>query len=95
MLSFRKEIFPEDVFRIREILESSGFFEAAPDEIDVAVELAEAALKDGLQAQYGLRRVDKRGCAHCPGTWRNETAASDGRTGTVHSDAEILSFLRF
>ncbi len=47
MLSFRKEIFPEDVARIRGILESSGFFEAAPDEIDVAAELAEAALKDG------------------------------------------------
>ncbi|MBO4519929.1 MAG: GNAT family N-acetyltransferase [Alphaproteobacteria bacterium] len=44
---FRNEIFKRDVETIRDILSSTGFFEAAPDEIDVAAELAEQALKEG------------------------------------------------
>lgn len=44
---FRNQIFDRDVNVIRDILSSTGFFEAAPDEIDVAVELAKTALTDG------------------------------------------------
>lgn len=47
MLSFRKTIQKEDVSRIRQILESTGFFNQSLDEIDVAVELAELSLKNG------------------------------------------------
>lgn len=47
MLSYRKEIHPEDIQKVRDILQSTGFFEQAPDEIDVAAELVETALKDG------------------------------------------------
>lgn len=47
MRSFRKEIEKEDINRIKEILSSTGFFNQAPDEIDVAVELAEISLKNG------------------------------------------------
>lgn len=44
---FRNKIFKRDIETIRDILSSTGFFEEAPDEIDVAVELAEKALADG------------------------------------------------
>lgn len=47
MLSFRDEIFFEDLEKIREILNSTGFFEGAPDEVDVAAELAQEALEHG------------------------------------------------
>ncbi|MDD4848164.1 MAG: GNAT family N-acetyltransferase [Bacteroidales bacterium] len=47
MLSFRNTIVKEDFTKIEKILRSTGFFEQAPDEIYVAVELAELALKDG------------------------------------------------
>ena len=51
---FRNEIFPRDVDAVREILSSTGFFEEAPDEIDVAIELAEKALAD--EKDYGLAK---------------------------------------
>ena len=44
---FRNEIFQRDVNAIRDILSSTGFFEEASDEIDVAIELAEKALAEG------------------------------------------------
>lgn len=47
MLSFRKTIKKEDIVRIREILLSTQFFNQAPDEIDVAAELAEISIKGG------------------------------------------------
>lgn len=47
MPSFRDEIFSEDLEKIKNILNSTGFFEGAPDEIDVAVELAQEALDNG------------------------------------------------
>lgn len=47
MLLFRNTIQKEDIPRIRQILESTGFFDQSPDEIDVAVELAELSLKNG------------------------------------------------
>ena len=49
---FRNEIFPRDVDAVREILSSTGFFEEALDEIDVAIELAEKALADDKTLGY-------------------------------------------
>lgn len=44
---FRREIFKNDVPVIRAILASTGFFDAAPDEIDSAEALAHEALTKG------------------------------------------------
>lgn len=49
MLTFRKELKPTDPAAVREMTASTGFFDQAPDEIDVAVELVEEALKDGCE----------------------------------------------
>ena len=46
-MNFRNAIQPSDVQHIKDILASTGFFDQAPDEIDIAVELAEYALKNG------------------------------------------------
>lgn len=43
----RNSICRDDIDSVRRILSSTGFFEQAPDEIDVASELATLALKDG------------------------------------------------
>jgi Acetyltransferases len=43
----RNSIVVSDVPRIKEMLLSTGFFDQAPDEIDIAIELAEYALKNG------------------------------------------------
>lgn len=47
MLSIRKEIYKEDVEKIRQMLIGTGFFDQAPDETDVAIELVELALNNG------------------------------------------------
>lgn len=47
MLVFRKELFIHDIKNIKEILSSTGYFNASPDEMAVAVELAELALREG------------------------------------------------
>lgn len=47
MLSFRNTIKKEDLVAIKQILKSTGFFEQAPDEIDVALELAHLSLTEG------------------------------------------------
>ena len=46
----RKELLPGDDERIREVLESSGYFQ--PREIDVALELVQEALKKGDESGY-------------------------------------------
>ena len=46
----RKELLPGDDERIREVLESSGYFQAR--EIDVALELVQEALKKGDESGY-------------------------------------------
>lgn len=48
MLRFRTEPKPEDIAAVRRIVASTGFFR--PDEIDIAVELVEERLDDGLEA---------------------------------------------
>ncbi len=50
MLSFRSELKKTDRDIVREIIVSTGFFEGAPDETDIAVELVDTALKDGCDA---------------------------------------------
>lgn len=52
MLSFRNTIKQSDVPRIREMLTSTHFFEESPDEIDVAIELADIALADYEKSEY-------------------------------------------
>lgn len=47
MMHIRKELVKEDIQNIRSILQSTGFFDQAPDEIDVATELVEIALNNG------------------------------------------------
>ena len=46
-LSFRRTILSSDVTAVRELVISTGFFEAAPDEIDIAAELVSKALDRG------------------------------------------------
>jgi ribosomal protein S18 acetylase RimI-like enzyme len=47
MITIREEIFPEDLNKIRTVLKGTGFFDAAPDEIDVAAGLVEEVLANG------------------------------------------------
>ncbi len=47
MLSFRNNIFPTDREKIQQLLISTGFFDAAHDEIDVALELFDLSLQNG------------------------------------------------
>lgn len=47
-IHFRKELQPEDLKKVREICDSTGFFR--DDETDVAVELVSEALEKGQQA---------------------------------------------
>ncbi len=47
MLLFRNKVKDTDAEAVRNIVASTGFFETAPDEIDVAVELVEEALVKG------------------------------------------------
>jgi ribosomal protein S18 acetylase RimI-like enzyme len=51
MLSIRKDIHSEDAGKIRGILSGTGFFDEAPDEIDVAMELVHSAIDDGNDAE--------------------------------------------
>lgn len=52
MLSFRNTITKADLGTIREMLSATGFFEEAPDEIDVAIELADSAIAKGNTGDY-------------------------------------------
>lgn len=47
MLTFRNLIKEEDLDPLREILSSTHFFDQSPDEIDVAIELAQLAVSNG------------------------------------------------
>lgn len=47
MLSFRKDVSPEDVPLIRKMLEETHFFDESEDEIDVAIELINDVLTKG------------------------------------------------
>lgn len=47
MLTTRKEIFVEDMEKVRRILLNTGFFDQAPDEIETAISLMELSIKDG------------------------------------------------
>lgn len=49
-LSYRREVLPEDVAFVREILDSTGFF--YPDEIDIAAELVQERLATGDESGY-------------------------------------------
>lgn len=49
MLTFRRLLEKTDGRTVRKIVTSTGFFKAAPDEIDVAVELVETALSEGME----------------------------------------------
>jgi GNAT superfamily N-acetyltransferase len=59
---FRTEPRPEDIAAVRHIVTSTGFFR--PDEIDIAVELVEERLDQGLEASgYHFVFADKGGGA--------------------------------
>jgi ribosomal protein S18 acetylase RimI-like enzyme len=47
MLSFRKDITPEDAPRIGQMLKDTHFFDESPDEIEIAIELIEESLTKG------------------------------------------------
>lgn len=49
-LTFREDVFPEDVAHVRNIVASTGFFFEA--EIEVAVELVQERLTKGLASEY-------------------------------------------
>ena len=51
-LSLRETITPDDLSTIRELLTGTHKFEQAPDEIDVAVELAQIALDHNNTGEY-------------------------------------------
>jgi len=58
-VSIRREVIPGDRNSIRLITESSGFFR--PDEVDVAVELADEALLKGPESGYHFLFADING----------------------------------
>ncbi|HSV89428.1 MAG TPA: GNAT family N-acetyltransferase [Bacteroidales bacterium] len=60
-LIMRKGVLPGDRENIREITESTGFFR--PDEVDVAVELADEALLKGTDSGYHfiIAEIDGKG----------------------------------
>lgn len=62
MLSFRNTIEKKDVPRIREMLTSTHFFEESPDEIDVAIELADIALADYESSEYKFLFIQEDNC---------------------------------
>ena len=47
---FRKTVVPSDIMSVTQILKSTGFFK--PYEIDVAIELVEDRLKNGVGCGY-------------------------------------------
>ena len=58
-ITFRSEVRQEDPERVREIVVSTGFFR--PDEVKVAVELAEVALKKGAGEGYNFLFAERNG----------------------------------
>jgi ribosomal protein S18 acetylase RimI-like enzyme len=56
---FRQEVRPEDAIHIREIVHSTGFFHDF--EVDVAVELVEERLLDGMESGYHFLYAEKDG----------------------------------
>jgi ribosomal protein S18 acetylase RimI-like enzyme len=63
--NIRREIRPNDIDAVRQIVESSGYFR--PDEADVAVELALENLHKGDQSGYYFLFIDigNRAVAYC------------------------------
>ena len=58
-LVFRDEITSNDLVGIREVIESSGVF--SPEEMDIAIELADERLKKGAKSGYHFLIVERYG----------------------------------
>lgn len=55
-ITFREDVRPADVARVREIAQSTGFFNKS--EVDIAVELVETRLKEGPASGYRFLFAD-------------------------------------
>ena len=55
-ITFRENVRPDDVTRVRELAQSTGFF--SESETDIAVELVETRLKEGVSSGYHFLFAD-------------------------------------
>ena len=59
VLNYRKTVVPSDLLNVANILKSTGFFK--PHEIDVAIELVEETLKNGVGSGYRFNFLEIEG----------------------------------
>ena len=58
-MHFREELTELDIDRVRELVKATGFF--TPDEVGIAVELVEDALKEGPSSGYNFLLLESEG----------------------------------